>query len=282
MRRACVIGWPVEHSRSPLIHGHWLGRYGIEGEYGKVAVPPGAGDGAGAAAFLRGLARAGYVGCNVTLPHKEAAFAAVDERSATAEAVGAVNTCWLAPDGRVIGDNTDVHGFLANLDEGAPGWDSGAGMALVIGAGGAARAVVHGLGLRGFAPILVLNRTPDRAAALAADLGGPIEPGGLDALRDTLGKARLVVNTTSAGLHDGEPLALDWGKARDDAVATDLTYVPLVTPFLAGAAARGLRIVDGLGMLLHQAAPGFERWFGPRPEVGAELRRLVLADLGEG
>ena len=271
-RKACVVGWPVAHSRSPLIHGTWLKRHGIAGEYGRCPVPPET-----AAAFFAGFARSGLTGANVTLPHKETAYQAVREATDVASKLGAANTLWL-DGGRLHGDNTDVYGFLANLDERAPGWDAG-GEALVLGAGGAARAVAFALASRGFAPVHVLNRTPARAAALAAHLGAPVQAGPLQDLPARLRTAAVVVNTISAGLHDAGPLDLDWRAARDGAIAADIVYVPLVTPFLAGAAARGLRTVDGLGMLLHQAVPGFERWFGVRPAVDEALRQAVLADL---
>jgi shikimate dehydrogenase len=270
--KACVVGWPVAHSRSPLIHGLWLKRHGIAGEYGRCLVPP-----EEAAAFFAGFARSGLVGANVTLPHKETAFEAAQERTDVAARLGAVNTLWF-DGGRLHGDNTDVYGFLANLDERALGWDAG-GEALVLGAGGAARAIVFALVARGFAPVQVLNRTLGRAQALAAHFGAPVRAGPLAELAERLKAATIVVNTTSAGLHESGALDLDWRAAREDAIAADIVYVPLMTPFLAGAAARNLRVVDGLGMLLHQAVPGFERWFGVRPVVDEALRQAVLADL---
>ena len=273
LRRAFVAGWPVGHSRSPLIHRHWLARYGIEGDYVPEPVHPDE-----AAAFLAGFPERGYVGGNVTIPHKETAFRVAAWRTETAERLGAVNTLWIE-DGRISGDNTDVHGFLANLDERAPGWRTG-GPALVLGAGGSARAVAYGLARAGFDPVRVLNRTESRAARLAEDLGGPIRAGPLDRLADLIGTADVIVNTTAAEMAGAAPLAIDWGRAKPSAVATDIVYVPLATAFLRGAAERGLRTVDGLGMLLHQAQPGFERWFGVRPEVDDALRALVLADLG--
>ena len=272
--KAFVLGWPVAHSRSPLIHGFWLRRYGIDGEYRPEAVRP-----EDVQAFLQSIQQNRLAGGNVTIPHKEAAFQACRERTATAQDIGAVNTLWLR-DGRLCGDNTDAYGFSANLDEYAPAWRQGRS-ALVLGAGGAARAVVYAVLAAGFDRVWVLNRTVERAAALVHDLGAQARAGSFDLLPDLLPTADLVVNTVpGAGVAAGQGgLAVDWSVARSSAIATDIVYVPLLTPFLAGASRRGLKVVDGIGMLLHQAVPGFERWFGRRPEVDAELRSLVVADL---
>jgi shikimate dehydrogenase len=269
--RAFVLGWPAGHSRSPLIHRFWLARHGIDGDYLREAVPP---DSVGA--FLASLAKRGYVGGNVTVPHKEAAFRACAELTEVARRLEAANTVWLEG-GVLCGDNTDVYGFAANLDEYAPAWRSARSM-LVLGAGGSSRAVIHAALQAGLA-VVVLNRTPARAMALAAHFGERVRAGGLDELPRMLPAADIVVNATSAGLGGSEALAVDWRAARPDAIVTDLVYVPLMTPFLGSAGERGLTIVDGLGMLLHQAVPGFERWFGVRPQVDAELRSLVTADL---
>lgn len=270
--RAFVVGWPIAHSRSPLIHGFWLKRYGIEGTYVAEAVPPDAVD-----AFFHRFGERGYVGGNVTLPHKEAAFRSATESTEVARRLQAANTLWLE-DGKRHADNTDVHAFAANLDERAPEWRNGKS-ALVIGAGGASRAVLLALIDAGFEKIALLNRTPARAEELTRHFGRPVEAGGLDHLADALAEADLIVNATSAGLHDEAGLVVPWHAARKSAVATDLVYVPLVTPFLAGAHEQCLTVVDGLGMLLHQAVPGFELWFGVRPTVDDELRALVVADL---
>ncbi len=272
MKKAFVVGWPIAHSRSPLIHRFWLKRYGIEGDYIAEAVPPGAID-----AFLRDFPEKGYIGGNVTLPHKEAAFRAAPSTTMVARKLEAANTLWLE-DGKLHADNTDAHGFVANLDDRAPDWRKGSA-AVVIGAGGASRAVLYALIEAGLGKITLLNRTVERAQVLARHFAGPIHAVGLDKLADALAEADLVVNASSAGLHDGAGLDIPWNAAKKDAVATDLVYVPLVTPFLEGAGQRGLTIVDGLGMLLHQAAPGFERWFGVRPVVDEELRAHVVADL---
>lgn len=271
-REAFIVGWPVAHSRSPLIHRFWLERHGIDGWYGRQAVPPEA-----IGAFLASLVERGFVGGNVTLPHKEAAFRACAEVTDVAGKLGAVNTLW-HDGGRLCGDNTDIYGFTASLDERVPDWRS-ASTALVLGAGGAARGVIQALLAAGPRSVIVVNRTPERAAALAAQFGPTLRTAGLDALDRLLPDAGLIVNATSAGMDGAESLALDWSRAHSGAIATDIVYVPLITPFLRGALERGLAAVDGLGMLLHQAVPGFERWFGVRPCVDAELRRLVEADL---
>ncbi|MFD1332324.1 shikimate dehydrogenase [Methylopila musalis] len=271
--RACVLGWPVRQSRSPLIHGHWLKTLGRPGSYEHAEVPPEAFE-----AFVRGFADNGFAGGNVTAPHKEAAFALVDEADAEAGALRAANTLWLEGN-RLHGANTDGFGFLTNLDEAAPGWEGERKVAVVIGAGGAARAVVHALGRRGFERVAVLNRTRDKAEAVAALAGRAGWAAGLDELWRVLPSADLVVNATSLGMAGKGALDLPLGELPERAVATDLIYVPLETPFLADARTRGVRAVDGLGMLLHQAVPGFERWFGVRPVVTRELRDLVVADI---
>jgi shikimate dehydrogenase len=271
-RKAFVAGWPIAHSRSPRIHRFWLRRYGIAGDYLPEAVATDAIE-----AFLENFAEKGYVGGNVTLPHKEAAFKACAVTTPTASRLEAANTLWLEG-GRLCGDNTDAYGFAANLDERAPAWRNGS-TALVIGAGGASRAVLQALIDANFRSVVVLNRTLGRAEALAAHFGGSILAGGMDRLTDVLPDADLIINASSAGLHDGEGVFIPWNAANRGAIATDLTYVPLVTPFLRGASGSGLAIADGLGMLLHQAVPGFERWFGVRPTVDAELREHIAADL---
>lgn len=270
--RSGVVGWPVAHSRSPLIHGHWLARHGIAGSYGLIPVAP-----AEIAVFFAGFAATGLVGANVTVPHKEAALAACADVEPEAREIGAVNTLWM-DGGRLRGTNTDAHGFLANLDQRAPGWDKSPGRALVLGAGGAARAIVWGLVRRGF-DVAVVNRTVARAEDLVRAFGPAVSARGWDAVPRLLRDARLAVNTTSLGMDGHGEMDIDFSVAADDMLVTDAVYVPVVTPFLAAASARGLATVDGLGMLLHQAVPGFEKWFGLRPEVTDELRALVLADI---
>jgi len=274
IRKACVIGWPIKHSRSPIVHRFWLNELGIEGDYVIQPVEP-----ERAAIFLARFAESGYVGGNVTVPHKETAYAAVARREPAARAIGAVNTLWLE-DGVLVGTNTDATGFLANLDQEAPGWDRSRGTALVLGAGGAARAIAWALTTRGFARIHVVNRTSARAAALAERFGATVLPAGPDALPALLAEADVLINTTSLGMEGQPPLAIDLAPLKKSAIVNDLVYVPLTTPLLAAARARGLVAVDGLGMLLHQAVPGFERWFGVRPTVTPALRAALLADLG--
>ena len=275
-KKAFVTGYPIKHSRSPLIHGFWLRELGLAGSYEAVEVKP-----EDFPAFVVSLAANGFVGGNVTIPHKEAAFHAVESLDAAAEAIGAVNTVWLE-EGRLCGGNTDAYGFAANLDAQAPGWDAG-GTALVLGAGGASRAVVHALLSRGFSQVVVVNRTVSRAEELANHFGPKVSGRGWSEADALARDAGLIVNTTSLGMsgHGGgeEDFPLDFGKAAKNAIATDIVYVPLMTPFLGKADTAGLKTVDGLGMLLHQAVPGFERWFGVRPQVTPALREHILADM---
>ncbi len=251
---ACLIGWPAAHSRSPLIHRYWLRTLGIEGGYVIEAVPPDE-----FKDFVLRLSLRGFVGANVTIPHKEQALA-LSTPDARAKAVGAANTLWFG-DGELLSTNTDVEGFIDNLDASAPGWDE-ASEALVLGAGGAARAVVFGLLERGIKTIHLVNRTLDRAEALAAQFGASVHPAEWDAVKDLLPRAGLLVNTTSLGMHGQPALEIDVGLLPDNAVVDDLVYVPLQTELLAAAQTRGLKTADGLGMLLHQAVRGFELWFG--------------------
>lgn len=270
--KAFVCGHPIAHSRSPMIHGHWLKTHAIDGSYTAIDVAP-----ADFAAFLGGLAENGFRGGNVTIPHKEAAFAGVARRDEAAEQIGAVNTLWFE-DGQLCGGNTDAYGFAANLDHLAPGWAKG-DVAVVLGAGGACRAIVHALKMRKFSDIRIVNRTVSRAQELADQFGTGVSAHPLAATTELLGDAALLVNTSALGMHGNEGLAADPAGLPDHAIVTDIVYVPLETPLLAAARARGLKTVDGLGMLLHQAVPGFERWFGVRPEVTADLRNLIVADL---
>ena len=272
VRAACIIGWPVEHSRSPLIHNYWLKTYSIAGEYRRDAVPPEEFE-----AFVQSLDARDYVGANVTVPHKEKALAysLPDER---AKAVGAANTLWIAG-GFLHATNTDVEGFLNNLDACAPQWERGLGNAVVLGAGGAAHAVVYALLTRSVERITVVNRTPHRAEALRQRFLERLQVAPWEQLNDLLGDATLLVNTTTLGMAGQPELEADIGRLPSDAVVADLVYVPLVTPLIKAAKAKGLRTADGLGMLLHQAVRGFELWFGKKPEVTAELRALAEADL---
>ncbi|MFL4998290.1 MAG: shikimate dehydrogenase [Microvirga sp.] len=278
MAKAFVVGHPIKHSRSPLIHGYWLKQYGLDGSYERIEVAPvNFGD------FLKSFPTRGFAGGNVTIPHKEMAFLSVDRRTEQAERVGAVNTLWIE-DGVLWGDNTDVTGFMAHLDASlGTGWEQDVETVLVLGAGGAARAVVAGLQNRPCKRIFVANRTLSKAEDLVRDLrrGSPVglETSAWEALGRVIPHAQLIVNTTSLGMAGQPPLTLDLAKAPRNAVVADIVYVPLETPLLAAAAAHNLRTVDGLGMLLHQAVPGFRRWFGVTPEVTPELRALILADI---
>jgi shikimate dehydrogenase len=268
---ACLIGWPAAHSRSPLIHHYWLRTLGIEGGYVIEAGPPDEFQD-----FVFRLSLRGFVGANVTIPHKELALS-LSKPDARARAVGAANTLWFA-DGELCSTNTDVEGFISNLDASAPGWDT-CEDALVLGAGGASRAVVFGLLDRGIKRVHLANRTIERARALADQFGAKIVPVAWEALGALLPRTGLLVNTTSLGMEGQPPLEIDVGVLPSLAVVADLVYVPLDTPLLTASRARGLKTADGLGMLLHQAVRGFELWFGQRPEVTAELRALVEADL---
>ena len=271
-RAACVIGYPVRHSRSPAIHGHWIEQYGLDAAYHREEIAPEAfGD------FIAHLAERGYVGANITIPHKEAALAA-SEPDDRARAVGAANTLWFDR-GRLLSTNTDVEGFTANLDACVPGWEKRAGDAVVLGAGGSARGVIYGLIERGITRIHVVNRTPERAQALQARFGAVVQPANHAALPHLLSRAALLVNTTSLGMTGQPPLEIDLAPMPRQAVVADLVYAPLETPLLAAARGHGLAVADGLGMLLHQAVRGFQVWFGIRPEVTRQLRAVVETDL---
>ncbi len=277
-RVAGVIGWPIAHSLSPRLHGFWLRRYGIDGAYVPMAVRPGA-----LGRALSGLTALGFAGANVTIPHKEEACAMVDEVSVLAQRIGAVNTIVVRPDGRLFGTNTDAFGFVANLEAGCPGWRADAGPAVLLGAGGAARAIAVALLDAGVPALILVNRDRGRAERLAADLGHVavvhVQP--WSARAEALAGAALLVNATSLGMTGKPALDLDLAALPADAVVSDIVYVPLTTPLLAAAAARGNSTVDGLGMLLHQARPAFQAWFGIDPEVTAELRRHVEQGLAQ-
>ena len=272
---AGVLGWPVEHSASPRLHGFWLDHHGVDGAYVPLAVAP-----RDLVGCLRALPKLGFAGVNLTVPHKEAALAAIDSLSAAARRIGAVNTVVVARDGGLHGDNTDAFGFTENLKALAPHWKGADGPAVVIGAGGAARAVCVALTDLGVPEICVVNRTAARAEALAGGVGGPIIVKPWRERSVALAGARLVVNATSLGMTGQPGLDLDLAALPDGAVVSDVVYTPLETPLLAAAARRGHRVVDGLGMLLHQARPGFAAWFGVEPEVTPQLREFVLRDLG--
>jgi shikimate dehydrogenase len=270
-KKVCVIAWPAGHSRSPLIHNYWIKQHKLDAEYLREAVPP-----EGLAGFIKGMRANGYVGANVTVPHKEVVLK-LSEPDERARAVGAANALWFDDD-RLRSTNTDVEGFLANLDAATPGWDRGLSTAVVLGAGGGARAVVFALLAREVGRIYLINRSEDRAKALRKKFGARIQVAGWEETTGLLGGAGLLVNTTTLGMVGQPPLEFNL-RCPPSLVVADLVYAPLVTGLLASARARGLRTADGLGMLLHQAVRGFELWFGIRPEVTPELRALIEADL---
>lgn len=273
---AFVIGWPIEHSRSPLLHGYWLKYLKIPGSYEAVAIAP-----EKLETFIKLLPKSGFSGGNVTVPHKEAVFHLVDHRDEIAEVLGAVNTLWLE-DGKVHGTNTDGYGFCANLDDFAPEWRQGK-TAVILGAGGASRAIIYALGKAGYSNIHIINRTLARAEAIVEEfsphLDSNLHPHSWEDAPDLLGKADLLVNTTSVGMEDSGEFPLDLSNLGQQAIVTDIVYTPLLTPLLKSAKSKGYKTVDGLGMLLHQAAPGFEKWFDTRPNITPALREYILSDL---
>jgi len=271
--RCFVVGHPIAHSRSPLIHGEWLRQHQIGGSYERLDVAP-----PDLPAFVARLRDGEFSGGNVTVPHKEAMMALVDEVSEAGRAVGAVNTLW-REGGRILADNSDVSGFLAHLDASVPDWQKRVGTALILGAGGAARGVCYGLKARGIGRILIVNRSRGRAEDLAAALGRPLEAGEWSQRDRLVGQADLIVNTTALGMQGKPPLEIDLSGLRPVTIVDDIVYVPLKTALLAEAERRGGIPVDGLGMLLHQAVPGFARWFGVTPQVTPALRALIEADI---
>jgi len=269
---AGVMGWPVKHSRSPLLFGHWFTEHGIAGTYVRLAVRA-----EDFAQVYRALPKAGFRGVNVTLPHKLDALALADEASPAARAIGAANTIVFCADGRIAVDNTDGYGFIQNLYESAPAWRPASGPALVLGAGGAARAILHALLEAGVPEIRLANRSRDKAEALAGHFGPRVRPLDWAERSAAVAEAATVVNTTSLGMTGKPPLEISLDDAPPAALVTDIVYAPLETALLAQARARGLATVDGLGMLLHQARPGFRAWFGADPKVTPALRCAVLA-----
>lgn len=269
---AGVFGWPINHSRSPRLHGFWLAKYGIDGAYLPFSTRP-----ENLVEGIRALPKLGFRGGNITLPHKERALSAVDELTDVARRIGAVNTLIVRDDGSILGDNTDGYGFLQHLQTSAPAWRADAGPAVVLGSGGAARAIIVALLDAGVPKLILTNRTASRAENLARELGGKIEVIGWDDRATALKDAGLLVNTTQLGQAGQSPLDLDLKHLPTTAVVDDIVYVPLETNLLASARARGNKVVDGIGMLLHQARPGFKAWFGVAPEVDVALREFVLA-----
>lgn len=267
---AGVIGFPVAHSKSPRLHGHWLAKYGLQGHYVPLHVAP-----EHLSNTLKSMPNMGFVGCNVTTPHKEAALSLAQNVTDTARRIGAANTL-VFRDGEIHADNTDGIGFIENLRQNAPNWRADAGPVLVIGAGGAARAILVALLDAGAPEILLTNRTADRASALAAEFGTRVKAHPWEKTETLLPQAATVVNTTALGMTGKEAFPFSLKGLPSTALATDIVYTPLDTPFLQAARAQGCATVDGLGMLLHQAAPGFARWFGQVPEITDETRRVVL------
>jgi shikimate dehydrogenase len=269
---ACIVGWPVKHSRSPKLHGYWIKKYGLDADYRAEEVAPDAFE-----AFIANLRRHGYVGCNITIPHKELALS-LTAPDARARNVGGANTLWF--EGDVLrSTNTDVEGFLHAMDASAPGWDQRTNQALVLGAGGAGRAVIFGLIERAISTIHVVNRSMDKAAVVATHFGPTVKFSPWDAIPDLLRTSNLLVNSTALGMAGQAPLAIDLGPMPSGSVVSDVVYVPLKTPLLMAAEARGFSTSNGLDMLLHQAVRGFELWFGVRPEVTKDQRDMLVQDL---
>ena len=271
---AGVMGWPVAHSRSPQIHNYWLQKYGIKGAYVQLAVQPG-----DLAVALPGLSALGFRGCNITIPHKVDALKLVHEVDANAQRVGAINTIVVQADGSLKGMNTDGFGYIQSLLDAQPNWNAGTGPVTVLGAGGAARAIVLALADRGAKEIRLLNRTAGKAESLAAEFGGPVKALPWNERHAALADVALLVNTTSQGMHGNPPLELTLDALPKHALVSDVIYVPLETPLLAAARQRGNHTVNGLGMLLNQARPAFEAWFGVMPDLTPELKQAIEATL---
>ncbi|XUY26699.1 shikimate dehydrogenase [Agrobacterium sp. rho-8.1] len=272
--KAFVTGYPIKHSRSPLIHRYWLKAFGLDGSYDAIAVAPEMFED-----FIVDLksGKSNFVGGNVTIPHKESAYRLADKPDDVAQELGAANTLWLE-DGQLHATNTDGYGFLSNLDARCPGWDM-ADRAVVLGAGGASRSVIQALRNRGIGEINVVNRTVGRAKELRSRFGVRVFAHPLEALPEVLAGAGLFVNTTSLGMDGAEAPQIDFSAIFSNAVVTDVVYIPLKTPILKAAQDQGFTTVDGLGMLLYQAKPGFEKWFGETPDVNEELRAIIIADM---
>jgi shikimate dehydrogenase len=271
---AGLMGWPVMHSRSPKIHNFWLAKYGLNGTYVPLAIQA-----EGLRAALRALPALGFAGCNLTIPHKEAAFEIVDRVDPLARRIGAINCVVVAPDGSLDGYNYDGFGYVQSILEAHPNWRADAGPIVVVGAGGGARAVLVSLVDRGAQEIRLVNRSPERAQTLAREFGAPIEAVAWKERHAALAGAAMLINTTSQGMAGQPALDLVLDKLPASALVSDIIYVPRETPLLAAARARGNRTVNGLGMLLNQARPAFQAWFGVMPEVTAELRAMIEATI---
>ena len=269
---AGVMGWPVAHTRSPAIHNHWIAKYGLKGAYVQLPVQP-----ERLAAAIRGLAALGFAGCNVTVPHKESAMRFMDELHPAARRVAAINTIVVQPDGRLLGMNNDGAGYIQSLRDADATWRADAGPALVLGAGGAARAIVVALLDEGAPELRITNRTLERAQALADDFGDRVKVVPWAERNEAMAGVSLLVNTTSLGMHGQAPLDVALDALPLEAMVSDAVYIPLETPLLAQARMRGHRTVNGLGMLLNQARPAFQSWFGVLPDVTPELRAAVQA-----
>ncbi len=267
---AGVMGWPVMHSRSPMLHNYWFRQHGLDGTYVPLAIRP-----EGLAAALRALHPLGFSGCNLTIPHKQEAMKIVDEVDALAKAIGAISCVVAGPDGSLAGTNNDCYGFIHNLRQSHPAWRADAGPIVVVGAGGGSRAVCYGLAQEGAKEIRLVNRGFARAKGIADAFGDPIRALPWEQRHAALDGAAMVVNTTSCGMVGQPALDLDLAALPKTALAADIIYIPLETPFLAAARRRGNRTVNGLGMLLHQGRPAWKAWFGIEPEVSAELRAMV-------
>jgi len=275
MKKAFVTGWPIKHSKSPLLHGFWLTQYSIDGSYEAVAISED-----DFPQFLKKLEAGEFAGGNITIPHKEAAFNQIAQKNHAAEMIGAVNTVWVE-NGKLYASNTDAYGFTANLDDYAPEWRNGK-TAIVLGAGGASRAVIHAILEANFERIIIANRTFARAENLAKHFGEKCEVIEWHMLQGLMPEADFIVNTTSLGMsghHTSEVSLPEFANVKPELIVTDIVYTPLETPFLKAAADKNLKTVDGLGMLLHQAVPGFEKWFGVKPQVSKELRAHILEAL---
>lgn len=271
IKKAAVIGWPIEHSKSPLIHGYWIDQFGFSGSYERVALHPDEFE-----VGIHDLVNSGYQGCNVTIPHKEAALAMADSISEAAKAIGAANTLVFKA-GKIHADNTDGVGFISNLKQNAPDWDASSDPALVLGAGGAARAIIYALLQEGTPKVFVANRTSAKAEILAEFFGENVIAIAMEEIPSVLKQTNTLVNTTSLGMVGQPSLEIDISAMPITGLVTDIVYNPLKTELLEQADALGIKTVDGLGMLLHQAVPGFEAWFGLRPKVDDTLRKIVLA-----
>ena len=273
---AGVMGWPVMHSRSPMLHNYWFKRHGLAGTYVPLAIRP-----EGLAAALRALHPLGFAGCNLTIPHKQQAMTIVDEVDVLARSIGAISCVVVRPDGSLSGTNNDCYGFIQSIRQEQPGWRPDAGPIVVIGAGGGSRAVCYGLAREGAKEIRLVNRTLARAQAIAGEFGDPIEALPWESRHDTLEGAAMVVNTTSQGMVGMPALDIALDKLPARALAADIIYIPLETPFLAAARRRGNPTINGLGMLLNQGRPAWKAWFGIEPEVTAELRAMAERSIRE-